>query len=108
MPERVATSCSIRSWRRKSSAPIARACSLHGPGKLESVTLNPYRRERCMQELAFQLARDLTPSVTMASAMICPATQLVSPICRGRDARVRILANLAADLSLTTLPALAG
>jgi type III restriction enzyme len=34
--------------------------SLHGPGRLESVTLNPYRQGRRMQELAFQMARDLT------------------------------------------------
>jgi type III restriction enzyme len=34
--------------------------SLHGPGKLESVTLNPYRQGRRLQELAFQMARDLT------------------------------------------------
>jgi type III restriction enzyme len=34
--------------------------SLHGPGRLESVTLNPYRQGRRLQELAFQMARDLT------------------------------------------------
>jgi hypothetical protein len=34
-------------WRRVGAVPNT------------SVTLNPYRRERCMQELAFQLARDL-------------------------------------------------
>jgi type III restriction enzyme len=34
--------------------------NLHGPGKLEAVTLNPYRHGRRLQELAFQMARDLT------------------------------------------------
>jgi type III restriction enzyme len=33
--------------------------SLTGPGKLQSLSLNPYRRGRRMQELAFELARDL-------------------------------------------------
>jgi type III restriction enzyme len=34
--------------------------SLMGPGKLETVDLNPYRQGRREQELAFELARDLT------------------------------------------------
>ena len=34
--------------------------SLSGPGRLESVTLNPWRRERRVQELAFDLARAVT------------------------------------------------
>jgi type III restriction enzyme len=34
--------------------------SLTGPGKLEDVTLNPFRKGRRFQELAFELARDLT------------------------------------------------
>lgn len=33
--------------------------SLTGPGKLENITLNPYRRDRRLQELSFDLARDL-------------------------------------------------
>lgn len=33
--------------------------SLMGPGKLEDVTLNPYRSTRRLQELAFVMARDL-------------------------------------------------
>jgi type III restriction enzyme len=33
--------------------------SLQGPGALVDVTLNPYRKERRLQELAFQMARDL-------------------------------------------------
>jgi type III restriction enzyme len=34
--------------------------SLMGPGKLENVTMNPYRQGRRFQELVFDLARDLT------------------------------------------------
>lgn len=33
--------------------------TLLGPGRLEDVTLNPYRQGRRLQELAFELARDL-------------------------------------------------
>lgn len=36
--------------------------SLLGPGKLEKVDLNPYRSGRRIQELEFELARDLTRS----------------------------------------------
>ncbi|HEV2856596.1 MAG TPA: DEAD/DEAH box helicase family protein [Thermoanaerobaculia bacterium] len=34
--------------------------SLYGPGRLESLTLNPYRKDRRLQALAFEMARDLT------------------------------------------------
>jgi type III restriction enzyme len=34
--------------------------SLSGPGKLERIDLNPFRSGRRMQELVFQMARDLT------------------------------------------------
>jgi hypothetical protein len=34
--------------------------SLLGPGRIESVTLNPYREGRRQQQLVFELARDLT------------------------------------------------
>jgi len=34
--------------------------SLTGPGKMERVDLNPYRRDRRFQELVFEMARDLT------------------------------------------------
>jgi type III restriction enzyme len=36
--------------------------SLMGPGKLVDVTLNPYRKDRRLQQLAFELAADLTRS----------------------------------------------
>jgi type III restriction enzyme len=45
----------------KASVPNNRGrYSLIGPGKLESVDLNPYRAGRRFQELVFELARDLT------------------------------------------------
>jgi type III restriction enzyme len=45
----------------KASVPNNRGrYSLTGPGKLESVSLNPYRAGRRVQELVFELARDLT------------------------------------------------
>ena len=34
--------------------------SLVGPGRLEHVDLNPYRRDRRLQQLVFEMARDLT------------------------------------------------
>jgi type III restriction enzyme len=34
--------------------------SLYGPGRLESINLNPYRKGRRLQSLAFEMARDLT------------------------------------------------
>ncbi len=34
--------------------------TLSGPGKIESLDLNPYRKGRRLNELAFELARDLT------------------------------------------------
>lgn len=47
--------------------------SLSGPGRLESVDLNPYRRGRREQELAFELARDLTRSYLSAESCEAPA-----------------------------------
>jgi type III restriction enzyme len=45
----------------KASVPNNRGrYSLTGPGKLESVSLNPYRAGRRVQELVFACARDLT------------------------------------------------
>jgi type III restriction enzyme len=34
--------------------------SLTGPGRIESVDINPYRKGRRLQQLTFELARDLT------------------------------------------------
>jgi len=38
--------------------------SLSGPGKLERVDLSPFRKERRMQELVFEMAKDLTREYT--------------------------------------------
>jgi type III restriction enzyme len=45
--------------------------SLAGPGKLESIDLNPYRKDKRLQELAFDLAKDLT--VTYIKSENCEA-----------------------------------
>ncbi|WP_228036863.1 DEAD/DEAH box helicase family protein [Cuspidothrix issatschenkoi] len=45
--------------------------SLAGPGKLESIDLNPYRKDKRFQELAFDLAKDLT--VTYVTSENCEA-----------------------------------
>lgn len=47
--------------------------SLTGPGKLEDVTLNPYRAGRRFQELVFELARDLTRSYVSQPGCQAPA-----------------------------------
>ncbi|MDQ3419005.1 MAG: DEAD/DEAH box helicase family protein [Acidobacteriota bacterium] len=46
--------------------------SLSGPGRLEHVDLNPYRSGRRLQELVFELAKDLTREYVKSSA--CEAT----------------------------------
>jgi type III restriction enzyme len=47
--------------------------SLTGPGKVVSVNLNPYRSGRRLQELVFELARDLTRSYLEQSTCEAPA-----------------------------------
>lgn len=47
--------------------------SLVGPGKLESLDLNPYRSGRRLQELAFELARDMTRGYVNQPACQVPA-----------------------------------
>ncbi|MBI3939681.1 MAG: DEAD/DEAH box helicase family protein, partial [Acidobacteria bacterium] len=47
--------------------------SLLGPGRLESVTLNPYRRQRRVQELVFELAGDLTREYAKSPQCEAPA-----------------------------------
>ena len=56
--------------------------SLHGPGKLENVDLNPYRAGRRMQELAFQMARDLTRDYVSLDTCTVPAHVLFPQILR--------------------------
>ncbi|MEN6625406.1 MAG: type III restriction endonuclease subunit R [Candidatus Sumerlaeia bacterium] len=52
--------------------------SLSGPGKLESIDLNPYRAGNRLQELVFEMARDLTrdylsqPSCEAAAHVLFP------------------------------------
>jgi type III restriction enzyme len=58
--------------------------SLTGPGKLENVTLNPYRKGRRLQELAFELAAALTrdyvrqPSCTVPAHVLFPQVAKVA------------------------------
>lgn len=47
--------------------------SLIGPGRLESVSLNPFRSERRMQELIFDIARTLTRAYTSRGQCLVPA-----------------------------------
>ncbi|MBI3326617.1 MAG: hypothetical protein HYZ81_07940 [Nitrospinae bacterium] len=46
--------------------------SLIGPGKLERVDLSPYRSGRRLQELVFELARDLTRDYTSQPTCVVP------------------------------------
>lgn len=50
--------------------------SLTGPGKLENVTLNPFREGRRFQELVFELARDLTRDYVNQPGCEVPAHSL--------------------------------
>jgi type III restriction enzyme len=56
--------------------------SLTGPGKLESVDLNPYRKGRRFQELVFELARDLTQSYMAQPSCEVPAHVLFPQIAK--------------------------
>lgn len=67
--------------------------SLSGPGKLENVTLNPYRAGRRLQELAFDMASALTrdysrqPTCTAPPHVLFP--QIVRIVQRYLDEKVR-------------------
>jgi type III restriction enzyme len=56
--------------------------SLMGPGKLESVDLNPYRSGRRFQELVFELARDLTRNYMAQPSCEAPAHVLFPQIAK--------------------------
>jgi type III restriction enzyme len=56
--------------------------SLMGPGKLESVDLNPFRAGRREQELVFELARDLTREYVASPACEIPAQALFPQVVR--------------------------
>ncbi len=69
--------------------------SLTGPGRLDDVTLNPYRAGRRFQELVFELARDLTRAYCEQPSCAAPAhvlfPQLVAIVQRYLKTRVRPL-----------------
>jgi len=54
--------------------------SFTGPGKLESVTLNPYRQKRRVQELVFDLASAITRSYAQSGRCGAPAHALFAQI----------------------------
>lgn len=56
--------------------------SLTGPGKLESVDLNPYRSGQRLQMLAFQLARDLMREYVRQPTCEAPAHALFPQVLR--------------------------
>jgi type III restriction enzyme len=65
---------------------------LTGPGRIEDVTLNPYRKGRRLQELAFELAKDLTRDYVSQPHCQAPAhvlfPQIVSIVTRYLDKKV--------------------
>ena len=56
--------------------------SLMGPGRLESVDLNPYRKGRRLQELVFDLARDLTRDYVTQPSCEAPSHVLFPQLVR--------------------------
>jgi len=70
--------------------------TLSGPGRLEDVTLNPYRRDKRRQQLVFDLARALTRDLIAQSGCEVPAhilfAQLVSIVDRYLREKVRPVA----------------
>ena len=54
--------------------------SLTGPGKIVNVDLNPYRKETRLQQIVFEIAKDLTQTYTQQSSCIAPAHVLFPQI----------------------------
>lgn len=63
--------------------------SLMGPGKLENVTLNPYRSGRRFQELVFEIARDLTRGYVSQPQCEAPAHVLFPQVVQIVDRYLR-------------------
>jgi type III restriction enzyme len=72
--------------------------SLSGPGRLENVSLNPYRSGRRLQELVFELAKDLTREYVKGGSCEAPAHVLFPQL-------VRIVQKYVDDKVVPTRPA---
>ena len=73
--------------------------TLSGPGRIESLDLNPYRKGRRLQELAFELARDLTRDYLRQSGGYAPAHVLFPQVARivGRYLQEKVVVVPPAD-----------
>ncbi len=73
--------------------------SLSGPGKLESVTLNPYRKELREQQVAFEMAKDLTRDFATRDSCTVPVhalfPQLLAIVTRYMKEKVKPLGQAA-------------
>jgi type III restriction enzyme len=69
--------------------------SVMGPGKIEDVNLNPYRRDRRLQELVFDMARALTRDYVAQPGCEAPAhvlfTQIVAIVQRYLREKVQVV-----------------
>jgi type III restriction enzyme len=65
--------------------------SLHGPGALEDVTLNPYRKSYRLQQVVFEMARDLAKQYLTQSDCSVPPHVLFPQIVEIVDKYVREL-----------------
>ena len=81
--------------------------SLVGPGRLEHVDLNPYRRDRRLQQLVFEMARDLTRDYRRQPGCDAPAhvlfVQLATVVNRYLREKVQPI-NPAQDVDLFLSP----
>jgi type III restriction enzyme len=63
--------------------------SLHGPGALEDVTLNPYRKSHRLQQVVFEMARDLAKQYLAQPECSVPAHVLFPQLLEIVDRYVR-------------------